>query len=291
MKFLLNAVGILAAAVVGYLAEPIFRYQLTGIPPGANDDFNIVLVQVDPDGNTTRIRINIADLKPEQLPARVVLKDSIEVANASSGVTMQIDAGSSVKPLRIENGGLVVSPGVAGFEGRVAVPSTDLMEQLASGPRPTEPQPNALATRTDPAAGGMGGVPDSLPDDPMGQTAGADPAMDARPEPEPEPAPEPEPDPEPEPEPEMVVDTGPVDVVKTMQGSIKAGEITTFTFDQVTEWKEAEDESIDGEDYQIGLAAYQAETFLGVQTIQAKALIRGGKVQRWVMAQSGFEIK
>ena len=84
---------------------------------------------------------------------------------------------------------------------------------------------------------------------------------------------------------------GAADVVTAMQNSIKAGEIKEFTFDQVLEWTPGEDETVEGEIYQTGLASYKAETIFGVKTIQAKALVKGGKVSRWIWPKSGMEIK
>jgi hypothetical protein len=76
-----------------------------------------------------------------------------------------------------------------------------------------------------------------------------------------------------------------------MQESVRTGQIKEFTFDQVLAWKAEADETIDGETYQTGLASYKAETIFGVKTIQAKALIKNGKVQRWIWPKSGMEIK
>jgi hypothetical protein len=76
-----------------------------------------------------------------------------------------------------------------------------------------------------------------------------------------------------------------------MQESVRDGQIKEFTFDQVLAWKAEADEIIDGETYQTGLASYKAETIFGVKTIQAKALIKGGKIQRWIWPKSGMEIK
>lgn len=76
-----------------------------------------------------------------------------------------------------------------------------------------------------------------------------------------------------------------------MQKSIKATQIKEFTFDQVLDWAAAPDEVISGETYQTGLASYKAETIFGVKTIQAKALIKGGVLQRWIWPKSGMEIK
>ncbi len=130
---------------------------------------------------------------------------------------------------------------------------------------------------------------------------------------EPEPAPMPEPAPEPEPEPPVVADKGdemekpapePVpepapagatlggdEIVKVMQESIKAAQVKEFTFDQVLAWKAGEEETVDGANYQTGVAAYKAETIFGVKTIQAKALIKDGKVMKWIWPNSGMEIK
>jgi len=84
---------------------------------------------------------------------------------------------------------------------------------------------------------------------------------------------------------------GPEDIVKVMQDSIREKQVKEFTFDQVLGWKAGEDEEVDGEKYQTGVAAYKAETIFGVKTIQAKALIQGGEVKKWIWPNSGMEIK
>jgi hypothetical protein len=105
----------------------------------------------------------------------------------------------------------------------------------------------------------------------------------------PEPEPEPEPDPQPTPATPAASQGNPVDV---MQSSIKGGDIKEFTFDQVLNWEASpEPETVDGETYQTGIASYKAETVFGVKTIQAKALIKGGKVVKWLWPKSGMEIK
>ena len=85
--------------------------------------------------------------------------------------------------------------------------------------------------------------------------------------------------------------TGPVDVVKVMQESIRSAQVKEFTFDQVLGWEAAAEETVDGEVFKTGLVSYKAETIFGVKTIQAKALIKGDKVQRWIWPKSGMEIK
>ena len=76
-----------------------------------------------------------------------------------------------------------------------------------------------------------------------------------------------------------------------MQENIKGGLIKEFKFDQVSEWKAGATETVDGETFQTGTALYKAVTFLGEKTIEAKAFVKGGKVQRWIWPRSGMEIK
>jgi hypothetical protein len=131
---------------------------------------------------------------------------------------------------------------------------------------------------------------------------------DPEPVPTPEPAPEPTPEPapavadkemeEPKPEPTPIPEPAPTgaalgaeEIVKVMQESIKSAQVKEFTFEQVLAWKAGEEEEVDGVKYQTGNAAYKAETIFGVKTIQAKALIQGGKVTKWIWPNSGMEIK
>lgn len=81
------------------------------------------------------------------------------------------------------------------------------------------------------------------------------------------------------------------DPVEAMQASIRAGKIKEFTFEQVLKWEPAADETVEGKTYKIGLASYKAETIFGEKTIQAKALIKDGIVQKWIWPKSGMEIK
>ena len=76
-----------------------------------------------------------------------------------------------------------------------------------------------------------------------------------------------------------------------MQASISAKQIKEFDAKQVNNWAVDADETIDGQIYQTGLVTYKAETIFGVKNIQARALIKDGKVVRWIWPKSGVEIK
>jgi hypothetical protein len=268
MKLFFNLFGMAAAAALGYYAEPSLRFQLTGVQPSSREIA---------EGKTTMIRpadgspaIPLSSLSPDQLPQTVLLKSSVKLSDPVSGVSMTLDAGNTAKLVRVEGANLVVSPGEGPYLGRIPLAQTDLLTQLGKKANLTAPMPPSAAP-----------VPEPSPE----------PAMAASPEPAPAPVAEASPMPTPAPAPAPVVEVGPVDVVKTMQESIQAAQIKEFKFDDVLEWKTEADETIDGESYQIGTASYKAETFLGVKTLQAKALIKGGKVVRWLGKKSGLEIK
>jgi hypothetical protein len=272
MKQFLILISMAGAGVLGYFAEPHLRLQLTGIAPG---DKGSQVVRKLPDGSS---QINLANLTPKQLPSLVLLKTDVKVIDATSGVTMLIQAGNRVKLVSIDGITALISPGEGSARGTVSVLDTDLMEQLIANP-PVPPVPTATST------GGESEEPvNATPPPPMPEPA-------PNPAPVPTPAIEPAPSVPAEPVSTPVAETGSSDAVKIMQTSIQARQVTEFTFDQVLEWVAGPDEVMDGETYQTGIASYKAETIFGVKTIQAKALIKGGKVQRWIWPKSGMDIK
>lgn len=119
------------------------------------------------------------------------------------------------------------------------------------------------------------------------------PAPTPEPTPTPEPAPTPAPTPEPAPIPEPeALPSAPVDPVALMKASIAAAEIKEFTTEQVLEWTATDaPETIDGVKYQVGNVSFKSETAFGLKTMQAKALIKDGKVARWVWAKTGLDMQ
>ncbi|MES2982958.1 MAG: hypothetical protein V4727_11640 [Verrucomicrobiota bacterium] len=84
----------------------------------------------------------------------------------------------------------------------------------------------------------------------------------------------------------------PADPVLVMKASLASGQISKFTAAQVLEWEAGTSpETIDGETYQTGTVTYQAETPFGTKNLPAKALIKDGKVVRWISPKSGMQIE
>ena len=275
MKLIPTLLGMAAAGALGYVAEPSLRFQLTGKLPSAVENARNQNVVLQMPGGLPQI--DVASLTAEQLPQRVLLNTDVKVSDAASGVSMSIPAGNRVKLVRIEMGNVVVSPSDGPFLGLVAITDTDLLQQLAANP-PIAALPSVASPVVPPATPAVAVVPEPV----IPPTGDSEEPVVKIPEPTPAPAVDPAP---------VAVAAGPTDAVKAMQDSVKAAQIKEFTFDQVLDWKAEADEIVDGETYQTGLASYKAETIFGIKTIQAKALIKAGKVQRWIWPKSGMEIK
>jgi hypothetical protein len=196
-----------------------------------------------------------------------------------------------VKLVRIDGTDAVVRPGDTPYSIVLPIEKTDLMEQLAANPPSAVPAPEPAPVVPEPAPEPK---PEPVPAPEPAPTPAGDsqepapmPEPAAEPKPEPAPAPEPAPEPAPAPAPAAVS----TDVVKIMQESIRGGQVKEFKFEQVLGWEPGPNETVDGEAFQTGNVSYKAETIFGVKNIQAKALIKEGKVLRWIWPKSGMEIK
>lgn len=276
MKFGPAVIGIVIAGALGYLLEPSLRSALIpspkklvendgpkgdGEPPVTPPTPNPPTAPVVP--ATPLVPANpavpaapawVATLTPEQLPEKVTLKTRAVLPIAGSKEPMILPSGVAVTPKRVEGNDLVITPFGGPIEGKVAVMSTDLVELLGNKPPAAAP------------------------------VAAVDPPNPAMPEATPPAAPEPV-------APPAAKELTPEEIVAVMQESVKSGEIKEFSFDQVLGWKAAEEKESGGETYQSGLASYKAETIFGVKNIQAQALIKDGKVAKWIWPKSGMEIK
>jgi hypothetical protein len=284
MKFILYIAVMAGAAYLGYLAEPDLRLRLTGkAPDAAANPGATSAVEKLPSG---ALKISLEDLTSNQLPTHVVLLTEAKVSDPAAGIEMLIKAGNRVKLVSIDGKDVVISPGEGPFRGKVAITGTDLLQQIAANP----PLPAAAPLSS---LAGESEEPTATPPVPPAPAPAPAPPPAPAPMPEPTPAPIPEATPEPAPTsaPAAPAAAGSSDVVALMQKSIKAAQIKEFTFDQVLDWAAAPDEVVSGETYQTGVASYKAETIFGVKTIQAKALIKDGVLQRWIWPKSGMEIK
>jgi hypothetical protein len=261
MKTLLAFLGIAASGISGYMFEPQLRFKLTGkestkvvatAPEEPAKDEPTAPVTEPAKAEPT---FDYSALQPSQLPEKVVLKASATATAPGETDSLALSPGTKVTPVRIEGENLVFRV-IGAAEGTIPVAQTNLVEILVLNPPPA-------------------------------------PAV-VEPEPQPEPEPAPQPEPEPEPQPEAPVAQARLDadgIVALMKKNLGEGKISEFTVDQVSDWKAAEEETIDGQAYQVGTVSYKAETIFGVKELSAKALIKEGNIVRWISPTSGLEIK
>ena len=238
--------------------------------------------------------IDLAEYRTDDLPKIVKIAKQVKLAtNSGEGVKM-LTRGTEVKLLNRDGLELIIETTDGVAKGRVDIETTDLYGVLAQakfdkdagkvagGPTPASPKPPVnppapvnpppvadptppVVTPPVPASGG----PMVASGD--GGTDGSDNS-----EPTPEPADK---------------KLSPDELVALMKKFIAAGTLKEFKAEQVVTWKAGEDESIDGVNYQIGLVTYKAQTIFGEKPVNAKALIKGGEINRWVFAKSGMEMR
>lgn len=244
-----------------------------------------------------RITIDLRTIDEREMPGTVELKKRTVVSASGGAQETPLEKGSTVTVSRKNGYHLEISAG-GPLTGLVPIADTDFAERVIAyrarrhfgssgavaentGPSPTPPPTLPQIAKNEPPAPGPAPAPAPAP------------APGPAPAPAPEPAPAPGPDPE-KMEPEDTPESASLNaeqIVSAMQESVKSGSIKEFKFEQVEGWKAGEEESVDGESYQTGLAAYKAQTIFGEKTVQAKALIKGGKVVKWIYAKTGMEIR
>lgn len=288
MRYAKFAIIVFVLFFLGYVLGPTITPMLVKEKKATSSLVKNVKIQ------SAIYEIDLAEYRTDDLPKIVKIAKQVKLkTNSGEGVKM-LTRGTEVKLLNRDGLELIIETidGVA--KGRVDIETTDLYGVLAQakfdkdagkvagGPTPTSPKPPVnptapvnpppvadptppVATPPAPATGG----PMVASGD--GGTDGPDNA-----------APTPEPGDK---------KLSPDELVALMKKFIAAGTLKEFKAEQVVTWKAGEDESIDGVNYQIGLVTYKAQTIFGEKPVNAKALIKGGEVNRWVFAKSGMEMR
>nr|MBC8148112.1 hypothetical protein [Verrucomicrobiaceae bacterium] len=287
MRYAKFAIIVFVLFFLGYVLGPTITPMLVKEKKATSSLVKNVKIQ------SAIYEIDLAEYRTDDLPKIVKIAKQIKLeTNSGEGVKM-LTRGTEVKLLNRDGLELIIETTDGVAKGRVAIEITDLYGVLAQAkfdkdagkvagrptpdsskppvnpPAPVNPPPVA-----DPTPPPVATPPDLATGGPMvasgdGGTDGSDNS---------EPAPEP-----------ADKKLSPDELVALMKKFIAAGTLKEFKAEQVVTWKPGEDESIDGVSYQIGLVTYKAQTIFGEKPVNAKALIKGGEVNRWVFAKSGME--
>lgn len=72
-----------------------------------------------------------------------------------------------------------------------------------------------------------------------------------------------------------------------MKESLEKGEAGAFELENATEWRWLGKETVDGVEYDVGLTAFEVGSAFGVTRTEIKALIKEGRVEKWVDPGTG----
>lgn len=294
MKYLKFVVIVFALYFLGYILGPI----LGPVVVKERKEENKSVAVVDYQG--ARYTINLDSYEVGELPKTLKITKATTIPTLSGEGEVLLKKGDRVELVERGDKGLTVAKADPSGKGSINASHTDLFTQLAKRTYDREQAKSKVAIVTAPKL-------------PNTAASAAKAEMQTEKTSTPEIAPEPAPivektsdlenmpagDPE-----KKEMPTGKVEetagvngnlsddeVLALMKKSIKEGALKEFTFDQVKGWKVTGSETVDGTEYQTGLAAYEATTIFGVRPVQAKALIKGGKIERWIFAKSGMEIQ
>ena len=296
MKYAKFAAVVVVLFFLGYVLGPTLNPMLV------KDDQpeSHLVASVKLDGGAT-YEIDLAEYRENDLPETLKMENQTTIPTLSGEGTKILRKNDKVKLLNRKGDVLIVETMDGIAKGSVKPLDTnifkvlaqskhnaDLSKRMADGGN-TPPAPAPAPSPTPPAPAPSPGPTPVAVVEPTPAPAPA-PAPGPGPEMTPAPAPTP-PAPAPAPAPAGGGDLTEDQIVALMKESIAGGAVKEFKTDQVKGWKAAEKETIDGTEYQTGLAAYEAQTIFGVKPVQAKALIKGGKIERWVYAKSGMEIQ
>jgi len=69
--------------------------------------------------------------------------------------------------------------------------------------------------------------------------------------------------------------------------SMKAGQVTEVTPQNITKWEDPVSETVDGKDYWVVVVGYTTKTMFGDFPTAAKAFVHNGRVEKWLYKESG----
>ncbi|WP_411844819.1 hypothetical protein AAFN60_12775 [Roseibacillus persicicus] len=285
MKFVLYGVMVIGAFFLGKIMYgPLAPSLLGQTTAKATDSETVQEIKVkSPMGTITEV-VDLEDVDPKDFPEKVTLASELILTDKNGLSPLKLDAGSPVTPLELEDMVLKVTSSLAThLTGEISVLETDFVEGVAH--KRMDQRMAKLEADKAPAA------PTPPTPKPVVEVAANNPAPKPAPMVEPEPAPAPAREPEPAPEPEAPTSLSADQIVAAMKASLEGGKIKELDASKVTNWEAGEDETFDGEEFQVGIATYKEMTILGEKTLQAKALFAEGQLEKWIHAKTGMEIR
>ncbi len=230
-----------------------------------------------------------------QLPEKVKMRNDVEVEG------LDLSEGEFVEVLGLSGEKLSIRRNSK--ERKIDPKDTDISFQLAKVVYRDEAKKAG-----DVVSGGDGLTPEqiqkllaALPNNPGGNSPGPGVAQPVQPNPvNPDPVPEdptpadPDPvvnDPEPAaPTPVVAKSLSEDEIKELMKTSLKDGMLEKMKAKKVRAMRGLEKEEFDGVEYEVGEALIESETLFGIREVSVKALIKEGKIEKWIWTNSGVVV-
>ncbi len=205
-------------------------------------------------------------------PKMVTLRKPVDlelIINGKVGGKSTLRVGQQAYPIALEGATLMVSgsPGDASMKGAIAVDDTDFKEQIRQKYEAwkTRQEGRVHKLRKEEkqrllAGGGEGSEDGEVPAD-EASSLGKEPSVAAD------------------------------GTVPVMVASIKAGQVKEIELGKIAYWRWNGYEEIGGTGYWTGVVGYTANTIFGEINAEGKALIRNGRVIKWIYSGSEEEIR
>lgn len=284
----LSKIVILAAGLgIGYVIEPnIFPRSEEKVNTPASAE--TVDTEPDPiDEPQTKIDLDLTKLIPSDFPEKITINTPHSISDAASGVKMDLPKGTLVKPVSIKGNNIVIQPIGIPINSEIDADDTNfkqlalpkLIDRLTKGPAtvkaPEKPAPTPTPAPVVPAEPTISvETPAEVPAvDPAANVAEMTPPTETPP-----------------------VSNGSAisdeEIIAAMKAHLAAGGVKEFTADQAISWEIGKEETVNGSTYkQSGRVKFTAQTILGKQTHGAIALIKDGKIEKWVWAKNMLEMR
>ena len=204
--------------------------------------------------------IDLASLRVDQLPKEVTIFITRPFRHSIGNIELTILPGSKHAAVKIDPPNVHLRIEGTKYQFVLPIEKTDLIDQLSQMSFDSAPAP----IYTKPA------LPE--PQSPSAQTTPSSTVS-------------------PKPTPTASSTASSTDAVMLMRDCLRNKPLKEFNISQITSWSAGPQETIDGETFATGIISYEAKTILGQKSMQAKALIKNGSIQKWIHAKSGIEIE
>lgn len=305
MSTLTKSLVFLFGLGAGYALEPNLFPRGNG-----GSDSPQSLASQDAEEPTNQIDLDLSEVLPSDLPKEVSLTRALIIKNPANDNKITLNKGTKVEVIKINGDQLIILPKGTELKSAIDPDFTNFKELVL--PNMLDRISMGITADTKPSLE-KAPLPEVTPTDkilttpvPVDNPAETEITAPVAPEPVVKALVEPKQEQEQEP----VVVTPPQvepstsappagqdlftddEIIAMMKKEVEAGNVREFKTSQVTEWKVGPEEIFNGNTYQqSGRVIFKAQTLLGEQIHGAIALIKDGKIDRWLWARNMLEMR